>query len=588
MALRARAAAQRLELGDWALLVACAALPFLSLLGTHGAILADARSEAPIKLWVFETFWRAGIFGGRVTAGWPYPGSLNNPDPTGTIVTGLLRPVIGRAHAYNALVYLQLLANLAAMRALLRSLGLSRGASVAGAAAFGLTPVVLVYCVAGAVTDMLNLWPWLLALRAGLRSLSTGWRDGLAAGAWVGAGFVTCPYNAVVFSIMAIPLLPFTGLLRGRGAALLPARPSPWPSVLGALLAVGVGAAVVATPYAVQMRRVMDAPDSQMSAEMVASTRNVAPYPYLAPSNNDRYTAFLADYVAVGKRALITREAGSRYYRAFSPGLYLLALALYGLVPRRQRGVVAMWCAVGVFCAIASLGPFTPITGALASPTPNNALWLALQAAWPGATMLQEPFRYAIPAVVAVCIAGAFGVDALERSAGPWVGRAALLVCVGELVFLSPVPAPLPTAALAPAESSYQLAKLLPEGAIIALPYFDEGTARFVRTHFLDQLVHQRPIADEVSGFPARYLRENNYTAALLAAEKPYGKLAVTVTDPTRVDADRLRLPADGFVGIVVDRARFLNQKHYADVQALLAPWGKPVHVGHEDVYRLE
>ncbi len=560
----------------------------MSLIGTHGAILADARSEAPIKLWVFETFWQAGVFGGRVTAGWPHPGILNNPDPIGTLVTALLRPLVGRLTAYNMLIYLQLFANLVAMRALLRSFGLARGACLVGAAAFGLTPIVLVYCVAGAVTDMLNLWPWLLALRAGLRSLGSGWKDGLAAGAWIGVGFVTCPYNAIVFSILGIPILPFVGLVRARGAGVLPVRGGTWRHVGEAVIAVAVGAALVAGPYAIQMKRVMSASDSQMSADLVASTRNVAPYPYLVPSNNDRYTAFLADYVAVGKNALIMREAGSRYYRAFSPGLYLLALGLYGLVPRRQRGVVGMWCGAAVFCAFASIGPFTPLTGVIASSTPTNTLWLALQAYWPGSQLLQEPFRYAIPAVLGVSVAGAFGVDALGRIAGPWVGGLLLAVCVGELVFLSPVPAPLPTATLAPSESSYQLAKLLPDGAIIALPYFDQGTPRFVRTHFLDQLVHQRPIADEVSGFPAQYLRDNNYTAALLAAEKPYGKLAVTVTDPSKVDADRLRLPADGFVGIVINKAEFLNQNHYNDVLALLAPWGTPVHVGHEDVYRLE
>ena len=52
------------------------------------------------------------------------------------------------------------------MRALVRSQVRSRGAALYGAVVFVLTPLVLVYCVAGAVTDMLNLWPWALALWA--------------------------------------------------------------------------------------------------------------------------------------------------------------------------------------------------------------------------------------------------------------------------------------------------------------------------------------------------------------------------------------------------------------------------------------
>jgi hypothetical protein len=586
---------------DIALLALVAALPLLSLAPTPWALLADANSEVPVKLWVFETFAHAGVFGGVVdSAGWPNVGSLNNADPVGTLVTALLRPAMGRYWAYNDLVVLQLFASLVAMRALLRTLVESRAAALYGALAFVFTPIVLTYCVTGAVTDMLNLWPYALAVRSGLRALRTGFKDGVYAGLWVGLGFVTCPYNVVVFSILALPLLPFVPMLRGA---------TPWPRVGAALLGVAVGTAALAGPYAAQMRSITAASDSQMSDAMIADTRHAAPYPFLRPEHPDRYTAFLSDYVAVGKSKLIEREAGSRYYRAFSPGLGLIALALLGLGLAgrgRMRGLWSpslLWSSAAGFCALASLGPFTPITATLAWNTPTNTVWLFLQHFWPGSALILEPFRYAIPATFALAIAGAYGVDALEQRVGSrarrWIGAAAISVWLVELIALSPVPIPLPIAPLQPSPASRLLAPEAPAsagpsgsaiigpGAVIFLPWFNEESDRFNRVHFLNQLALHRPIADEVIGFPARYLRENNYTAALLAAEKPNGRLRTEPRDRSQIDADRDKLAKDGFAAIVLNRAHFRDAHRYDAVRALLVPLGAPKVIGTEEIFVL-
>lgn len=573
---------------DVAVLAAIACLPLLSLVHAPGAVLADPGSEVPVKLWVFETFAHLGLVGGVVdTAGWPHVGSLNNPDPVGTIVTWALRPALGRAGAYNALVTLQLFADLLAMRALVGSQVRSRGAALYGAVVFALTPLVLVYCVAGAVTDMLNLWPWAMALRAALRAPSRGATEGLRAGLWAGAGVVTCPYNAVVFSILAVPVLPFVGALKGE---------APWSRVAAAAAGALLGAAALAGPYAWALHTITSAADSQMSAQQIADTRHVAPYPFLRPEHPDRYTAYLSDYVATGKSSLIERSAGSRYYRAFSPGWSLLALAAAGLALTRRRVQVGMWWVAAGFCALASIGPYTPITAAWHAAAPNNPVWLGLQRAWPGAALILEPFRYGLPAALACALAGAWGVDAVERRMdrrwAPLVAPAALVVWLAELAAVSPVPVPLPVATLRPSPSSARLALDTPApiagpGALIYLPYFDRGSDRFNRIHFLDQLVTGRAIADEVMGFPARYLRENNFTAALLAAEMPSGKLHTEPADRSRIDADRARLAADGFAAVVLNRAHFGDTARYDAVRALLAPLGEPVTIGDASVYVL-
>lgn len=583
---------------EYVILALIAALPLLSLVHAPWAYLADPRSELPVKLWAFETFFRNGVFGGQVCeAGWPNAGPLNNPDPVGTLVTAVLRPLLGRAGAWNGLIYLQLLANMLAMRALLRTVVGSRGAGVFGAVAFGLTPLVLVYCVSGAVSDMLNLWPWLLALKFGLCAWggATGsppnpgddpserfaWHA-VMAGVFSGVGFVACPYNALIFSVVAVPLLPFVVILSP------PTHPGAGGRAAAVVLAAAASAALIAGPYAWQMKGILDAAGSQVSAESVADTRHAPPFPFLEPAHPDRYTAFLTDYVAVGKDKLIEREAGSRYFRAFSPGLSLFALAIVGLGTQRRRAPVLAWWAVAGFCALASLGPFSPVD--LVRTLGRNQVWLWLHAWWPGTNLLLEPFRYALPAVAGLVVAAAFGIDGLERWTGARrvIGPVAVIVWLAELVWLSPVPMPLRVATLTPSPAISQLDGLIPAGAVIELPYFAKASERFERTHFFDQLVHHRAIPDEVIGFPARYLRENNYTAALLAAEKPYGRLRVQVVDPTRIEVDRLALPRDGFAAILVDRAGFATPSSLQSVTALLAAWGQPVQVGGTEVYLLQ
>lgn len=560
-------------------LLVLGALPLCSLVGAPGAMLADPLGEWPVKLWVFETFAEVGLFGGRVDASaFPGGGPLNNPDPVGTLVTALLRPLFGRAWAFNLLVVLQLQATMLATWWLVRALVEDRGAALLAAASFALTPLVLVYCVAGSVTDMLNLWPYPLLLRALWRALREGApRAALAAGLWGAVGFVTCPYNLVVFSTLAIPALPFLPALRGQ---------TPWPRVLrvagtfAASLLLGAGA------YAAWTWGLTHAPDSQIPSGLIDVTRHRPPYPFLEPGHVDRYTAYLADYLAVTKDALVEREAGSRYLRAFSPGLGLLGLAGLGLLLAR-RAEHRYWALAGAWGALVSTGPFLPVTRLLHLRAPGNAAW-ALTAWLPGGDLILEPFRYALPAALAFAVGGAVAVDRLAGRFGAWVGPAAVVAWLAELVWLSPVPVPLPTVVPVVPGVYARLGSLVEAGAVLELPYFDTGTDRLLRVHFFHQRVHGRPIPDEVTGLPARYVRENQFVASLVEAEKPMGRLAVDVTDPSRIGADLRRFVDDGFAAVVVTPSFYRMHTGRDRVRARLAEaFGPPVIDGDREIYRV-
>ena len=125
------------------------------------------------------------------------------------------------------------------------------------------------------------------------------------AGAWLTLGFVACPYNFLVFSVLVVPAVPFLyGLARGGPSVVREewaGRVQVVRGVLVLLVATGIGVG----SFAYIMHNMMASDDSQMSSERVDVTRHRAPYVFLEPGHVDRYTAFLADYIAVGKPALI-------------------------------------------------------------------------------------------------------------------------------------------------------------------------------------------------------------------------------------------------------------------------------------------
>ncbi len=576
-----------------AVLALFAGLPAWSLLGNPGAYLAGPYSEIWVKIWAFQTFSGRRVLGGVVeSVGFPNNGLLNNPDPLGSLVHWALAPVIGSAGAYNLLVVGQLWAAMVAVWLLASDLTRRPWASIVAGVGFGLTPLVLVYPVACGITDILNLWPYPLALLFGLRALRRGgWRDGALAGIFAGLGFVTCPHNFVVFSSLLFPLLAWLPLAWRQGLVvaadpLAGAGPRQWPR---AALALALGFLVAAGWYVLWMKLLMGGAGAQVSEELVAGTRHQPPFRLLHPEELKRFTAFLGEYFAIGADGLVVRDMISRFYRAFSPGFALMGLGLAGLgLSRGRRLSAALWVVIAVFCAIASTGPFLPWSAHRCFDHGVNIAWLALHYLLPGGKLVLEPFRYALVAAMGLAVAAAVGAAALERRFGVWVSVLAPLVVVAELLLLSPVPVPLPVASLEVSAAYDRLDEVLPPGPIIELPYFDQGTQRFQRRHFVQQLRHGRPIADEVVGFPPRYLVNNQFTAQLLALEKPYGELIVRVERPELIEPDRQRLQADGFVGVVVDPQGFDSHSRARRVIELLEQHWEPIRLEDRLVFVLD
>lgn len=565
---------------------ACAALPALSL-WPSGGYLAAPMTELPVRLWIYRTFGVAHVLGGWVDAiGYPDGGMLNNPDPLGTLLYHLLLG-LGSETAFNVPILLHLWGNMVAAWLLARAVTRDDLASVTAAVSFGLAPLVLAYPVMCAVTDMAILWPYPLALRA-LLGVPDRPRAGLVAGLWVGVGFVTCPYHAVVFGALVVPAGIWLGarliLARHRRAPLCPVL-APW--IRAALYGIA-GWVLAAGWYVVWMRGIMGHATSQMSDDLLAFTRPIYPYLELLPSSPRRYTAYLVDWFAVGKPALVSADFVSRFYRAFSPGILVWALAAVGLLFARGHRRMAGGCLLAVgLLVVASTGPYLPVTRSVSLRVAANPVWMAFHYLLPGGTLILEPLRYGFPAILLLAVTAAIGVRALRTRQGRWVALIVPGLVVAETAILSPIPVPLPTWRPVVSPAMARLDEVLPEGPVVQLPFFDRGSQRLARMHFLDQGVHRRPIPDEVTGLPPRYVASNQFLAAMIQAEMVEGEMRIDMADPKLVHEDMLGLAQDGFVGLVLKRGEYRSPAHAARALHIGRQAGPATRIEDVEVIRL-
>lgn len=577
----------------WALLAGVAALvPLGSLLVGGGGFLAHPDSELPVRLWAMDTFAEVGVLGGWVQdLGHPDPGPLNNPDPLGTAVMLLLRPWIGQVGAWNTLIVGLLFANLAATYALAMAWLRDRAAALAAAFAVGLMPLLLSYSLASAITDMMNLWPFPLVLLALLR-MHRGQapvRHGALAGLCAGVAVVTSPYATVIAAAGLLPglLLAGPGLWQELRA---PATRGAWLRGLPPLL---ILSGLIGAAYGLALREILTAPQSQMSVDYLAITRNSPPWEALRPGHASQLIAPLSEVLGIG--GLRERDTASHYMRSNAIPLSVLALAIGGAL--RGGQAARAWAGLALLGVLIAAGPFLAFSPGLSLPGPLNPAFLYAHYLAPGGSLLLETFRYGFLASFAAAMAAAAGVAALRRQGGDAARLATVapVIILAEVLLVSPAPVPLPVATLEVSPAYARLGGVLAPGALVELPLSDGDTGRFNRIHLLNQRVHRRPIADQVRGSPPHLLLNNDLLRSLVAAEsledpvgadgsapkvhhdpredtRLYRRLRIEAAPGLEPRRGRAELVQAGFAGLVIDPAAYTSKAALQRVLELLGP----------------
>ena len=546
------------------LILALAAMaPFVPAL-LSGAFPADPYAELPVKLWVYHHFAASGSWlGGSMNSiGFPQGGPLNNPDIFGTLWMALTA-WMARPTSYSLMLATIQLLNMLSLYTLAKHWTRDHQAALTAALCFGLCSALQGYVIGGAITDMLHVWPYPWAIWAGLKAFERqSYRWGIWAALFFGLGFITCPYNAVVFSPVALPiawhLVQKKAIFHATGLK------------IAALLLFTVG--LVLGIYALQLQSVMSAPDSQMSTELVQSTRHQWPFQGLMPDHPDRYVATLLDYVTGGKERLIIRDSGARFYRSYSLGWLGLGFALWALRQKRTW----LWGSIFGLGILLSLGPFLSLNAKAHLSFPSNPVYLVFFYLWPGTEMILEPFRYQLLATLGLCILIAIGLRELKHTAI----RLGLMVLLPlELCLFSTAPFPQPQSHFETAQIYHQL-PTINKGAVIELPYHHQQSRLFVRQHFVNQLAHQQPIINSVAGFLPGLFFENSFLAPLMAEDAPHPVPTGRHQSPY---AGAQELYQAGFRSLVFTPKHMIHSEAAARTQAQIeAVLGPPILVGDD------
>ncbi len=332
--------------------------------------------------------------------------------------------MLGTPGYFAPLVLVVLLGNVVAMRALLRSLGLSRPAVVAGALIFAFHPYVMLELSSGRVIQAM-MWFLPLALRELLlMERDPRWRRPLLAGLFIALQAWTYWFSGYMVLYAFGPALVLTGLRRGRG----------WWVRLGVAAAVAV---VLVLPGVIPMM-------ARLAEGSVSLARGCP----LLDEGQPPHEHFVTD-------AWSLWNMRSSLLQVPLEGLLLLGAALAACRRRLLWGLLVL---LGM--AVAA-GPLPDAAG-----QDTNPLW-SLARLVPGFTRLQFPYRFW--AVILLGMAPAVA-EAMERATRRPVQR---WVLVAPLVYLGLFSAADPSLTLPSTEifrPRYVDAVRAAPGAVLDLP----------------------------------------------------------------------------------------------------------------------
>ena len=393
--------------------------PFASLgMDWSSKVISIRNSEFPIIGYV--TFSQPSMwFGGRVeTASYPLVGTLNNPD----LYAGLFFWVgdcLGFDQyddygvVFNLLLFSVMLMNIFAGAFLSRQFGGSPWINLLVGVFFAWQPLLLSYGFASNITDLTHLWPFALGLGFTKRSLDEdNPADGKLAGLFFASGFLTCPYNFVLF----IPILPVLIWWMYRYS-------QQWKALLWNLSWV---AALILGCYGLRVAFVMNQAGSLVAADTVESVRHVLPFDGLRAEKETRFTAFLMELFGVHPKPVVVMEQVARFTRHFQWGVITCVLVGVGLWKAKDFRILA---GLGVLIGVGtSIGPFAPLNPFTELSGPYNPVywWSYIL---PLGKMILEPFRY-------VLVSGVF-MSVLLTIAFMWMSNTwRVWIIVAALVYL--------------------------------------------------------------------------------------------------------------------------------------------------------
>ena len=455
--------------------------------------------------WVVDGIWnRGGIPTHTGLLNYPDGGSLFFIDTFNAVLTAPAQKWFGLPFAYNAAVFFGVFWTAFGAWCLAYHVCRDRvGASVA-AVAYGCNAHLLGQTYNG-ITETINAGWIPFFLLALLRLLD---RPSPRRGLLMGLCFGLCALSNFYYGLFCL-LIGVTVVLH---AGFRDVRSVRWKAFFGSAVLGGLVALLLVLPVLAVLSGTMSQADAMVSRDPEFVWDSLL---------NHNYTDVVG-FFRPGKvySPDLKVEYGEELIIVTYLGWVLLALVALCLTLHRRRSELSLWIVLTAVFLVFALGPYLHVgsgdpvaVGGRPIPLP----FLPFFEAFPLFSRISHPFRFVVPAILAMSVLAALGTRVLLRGFQPrvrWAWAAVIISAIcGEILLASPAVWPLPRSSAAVP----QVYEDIEEGAVLDLPITVPNLERGVYTYY--QTVHGQPSPYGLNEPVPSRLRQNRLTDFLLYIE---------------------------------------------------------------------
>ncbi len=479
---------------------------------------------------VWKHLWGAWWMGSELIQGkyprwtdlqnYPDGGSLYIIDPVNALIASSFSWICGLVEAYNITLLLQVLAaSMAAWLLARRLTGSSKSALIAGIA-YGLSPFMLTSGVASGITETSNL-AWLpLALFGLLEGLSgnNSKTHIFLGGAGIALSAIGSWYYGMTTGIAIILITIWT---IASGKVPVPEQPAPkW----GAPLISCFIAGILVLPSAIIFANSLEGTDSLLGKVDITERQKSSSIEFLHKFGNFKNNAELGGYVLPGKKHISVANDVDKRFKTVYIGLLIFILALYGTM--KGKSWTWCWLITGLTMAVLSTGPYLNIYSKLALNKPYNPVYMLAYYTIPGFRLAAITDRLSIAVQLCFAILAATGLKHLlpKGLKGTILSIFFCAAAIAELIYISPVPWPLPVSSASMPKHVYALnhesSKRL---GLIQIPLNRQLMTLQPGEFFYWQTCHQKPMPISLTTrFPTEMMANRLIGTLYLCEDKQY------------------------------------------------------------------
>ncbi len=450
---------------------------------------------------------------------YPEGGSLYIIDPVNALIASALSWICGLVEAYNITLLLQVLAASMAAWLLARRLTGSYKAALIAGTAYGLSPFMLTSGIVSGIAETSNL-AWLpLALYGLLEGLSGKSNRNIIIIGGIGMAMsaIGSWYYGMTTGLVIIIITIWT---IASGKVPVPEQPSPkW----GAPLISCFIAGILIIPSAFIFAQSLEGTDSLLGKVDITERQKSSSIEFLHKYGNFKNNAELAGFILPGKSHISIADDVDKRFKTVYIGIIVLFLALYGV--KKEKRWSWCWLISGAAMAMLSAGPYLNLYGEYALKKPYNPVFMLAYYTIPGFRLAVITDRLSIAVQLCFAVLAAAGLKHLlpKGTKGTVVSVLCCFAVIAEIIYVSPVPWPLPVSSTVMPEHVITLKNKKDKVGLIQIPLNRQLMTLQPGEFYYWQTCHQMPMPTSLTTrFPSEMMANRLIGTLYLCEDKKY------------------------------------------------------------------